>query len=217
MATVERTASAGAEHRFVLYGVPWEVYEALRESDYNYRVRMTYDRGTLEFTSPSQRHESVKGLLGRMVETFTEELNIPLKSLGSTTWKQREKLKGLEPDECYYILRHPQIKDLQEIDLNVDPAPDLAIEVEIRRGAVKRMDIYAALGVPEIWRWRRGGLKSYALTATGEYQEVETSLNLPMLQPKELEPFLDAKRATDESQWIRSFRQWVRERFGKSP
>jgi hypothetical protein len=41
----------------------------------------------------------------------------------------------------------------------------------------------------------------------------ELSLNLPMLRVKDLEPFLNWHLAADESAWIRSFREWVRERF----
>jgi Uma2 family endonuclease len=216
VAIVEQTASVAAERRFVIYGVPWDVYDALRQTQENDHVRMTYDEGTLEFMSPSGRHESVKKLLAQLVEAFTTELRIPRRSFGSMTCRQKEKLRGLEPDECYYILHHSRIRELEEIDLEVDPPPDLAIEVEIRRGAMKRMRIYSALGVPEVWRWRKGALKAYSLQADGKYEEIETSLNLPTLRPKELTPFLDAKRAADESQWILSFRQWVQERFGKT-
>jgi Uma2 family endonuclease len=216
MATIEQSVQLAAEHRFVLYGIPWELYERLRESDENYRTRMTYDEGTLEFMAPSQSHEAIKSLLGRMVETLTEELKIPLKSLGSTTWKQQKKLKGLEPDECYYILNHHRIRGLKEIDLAVDPLPDLAIEVDIRPGEIDKTAIYSALGVSEIWRWRNGSLRAFVLATDQRYVESEMSLNLPMLRLRDLEPFLDSDLAEDESQWIVSFREWVRERFAQS-
>ena len=212
MATIERAVET-AESRFVLRGVPWKVYECLRECADNYHVRMTYDEGTLELMSPSPTHERVKSLLRQLLETFTVELRIPRQSLGSTTWKREEKLKGLEADECYYILNHARIRDVEEINLDVDPPPDLALEVEVTRSAVKRLEIYAALGVPEVWRWRKGALQAYALKPDGKYDAIEMSLNLPMLRVKELEAFLDPKLAADESQWILAFRQWVHERF----
>jgi Uma2 family endonuclease len=213
MATIPRSASS-AERRFVLHGVPWSVYEALRESEENYRVRMTYDRGTLEFMSPSTKHERARSLLSQLLETFTVELRIPRQSFGSTTWKREMKLKGLEADECYYILNHARIRDVEEINLDVDPPPDLAIEVNVTRSAVKRLGIYAALGVPEIWRWRKGGVQAYSLSRDGKYEPIEMSLNLPMLRVKDLGPFLDRKLAADESQWTLHFRKWVHERFG---
>lgn len=75
------------------------------------------------------------------------------------------------------------------------------------------MRIYAALGVPEVWRWRRKGLTAYSLNNEGKFVERELSLNLPMLRVKDLEPFLDFELAADETTWIRNFRAWVRERF----
>lgn len=213
MATIEQSVQVAAENRFVLDGIPWEIYECLRENDENYRIRMTYDEGTLEFMSPSYRHESIKKLLARMVEAFTEELRIPLKSLGSMTCKQPEKLKALEPDECYYILNHHRIRGRKEIDLAVDPPPDLAIEVEIRPGAIEKIGIYSALGVAEVWHWHGESLRTLVLGADRQYVESEFSFNLPMLRVEDLEPFLDAELADDESQWILSFRDWVRERF----
>ncbi|MGH7134121.1 MAG: hypothetical protein ACREHD_00180, partial [Pirellulales bacterium] len=86
--------------------------------------------------------------------------------------------------------------------------------VEVTRSAVKRLGIYAALGVPEIWRWRKDVLQAYSLSSEGKYEPIEMSLNLPMLRVKDLEPFLDRKLAADESEWILGFRRWVQERFG---
>ncbi|OYV93279.1 MAG: hypothetical protein B7Z73_03655 [Planctomycetia bacterium 21-64-5] len=124
-----------------------------------------------------------------------------------------ELAKGLEPDGCFYILNHHRVCHRRRIDLAVDPPPDLAVETEISRSVVPRLRIYAALGVPEIWRWRKNGLTAYSLGAEGKYVEREFSLNLPMLRVKDLEPFLDFELAADETAWIRNFRDWVRERF----
>ena len=210
MATVEQPAP---EQRFVLYGVSWDVYEALRDSDENYQVRMTFDEGALELMSPSARHESVKRLVGQMLEAFTEELGIPRRSLSAATWKRPQMAKALEADECYYIRNQFRVCERMEIDLDVDPPPDLALEVEIRPGAIQRIKIYAALGVDEIWRWHDDELRAYVLGADGEYAEIEFSVNLPMLRVKDLEPFLQWPSPADESAWIRMFRSWVRERF----
>ncbi|OYV78745.1 MAG: hypothetical protein B7Z73_19445 [Planctomycetia bacterium 21-64-5] len=212
MATVERVVLRG-ERRVVLSGISWELYEQLRENEANWHVHMAYDNGRLELMSPSQDHEAIKSLIARLIEAFTEEMGIPLRSLGSTTWKRPELAKGLEPDECYYLLNHHRIRGLRQIDLEVDPPPDLAIETEVSRSVVKRLRIYAALGVPEIWRWRKKGLTAYSLGADGKYVAREFSLNLPMLRVKDLEPFLDFELSADETAWIRKFRAWVRERF----
>ncbi len=213
MATVEQVALAG-ESRVVLSGVSWELYEALRENEENWHVRMAYDEGTLELMSPSPNHETITALIAQMVEVLTEELGVPRRSLRSTTWKRRGMAKALEADECYYILNHSRLPRDRELDLAIDPPPDLAIETEVSRSAIQRLSIYAALGVPEIWRWRsKTGLTAYSLDADGIYIEREHSLNLSMLRVKDLEPFLEFNLADDETAWIRRFRAWVRERF----
>lgn len=215
MATVEQQ-SLISETRIVLSGVSWVTYELLRENEENWHVRMTYDEGTLELMSPSPDHEAVKRLIGRMIEAFTEEMGIPLRSLSGTTWKRPELAKGLEADECYYILNHHRVNRRRKVDLEIDPPPDLVIETEISRSVVARLRIYAALGVPEIWRWRDEKLTAYSLTVDGQYVEREFSLNLPMLRVKDLEPFFDFELSANETTWIRRFRTWVRERFAAS-
>ncbi|HEX7448523.1 MAG TPA: Uma2 family endonuclease [Pirellulales bacterium] len=212
MATVEEALPTG-EDRIVLSGISWEVYEQLRDSEENQHVHMAYDEGTLELMSPSSDHEAISRLIGRMIEALTEELSIPCRSLKSTTWKCAELAKGLEADECYYILNHHRVNKRRTVDLSIDPPPDLVVETEVSRSVVQRLRIYAALAVPEIWRWRKTGLAAYSLEQGGKYVEREFSLNLPMLRVKDLEPFLEFEVAADESAWIRSFRAWVRERF----
>ena len=212
MATVAHIVLRG-ETRIVLSGISWNLYEQLRSNEENWHVRMAYDDGRLELMSPSLGHERIKRLIGRMIETFTEEMNIPAASCSSTTWQRPDLAKGLEADECYYILNQGRVCGRTEIDLAVDPPPDLAVETEISRSAVRRLRIYASLGVPEVWRWRKKGLTAYSLGADGKFVEREFSLNLPMLRVKDLQPFLDVVLAADETAWIRQFRAWVRERF----
>ncbi|MGH7135627.1 MAG: Uma2 family endonuclease [Pirellulales bacterium] len=212
MATVDQVRLRG-EERIVLSGIPWETYERLRENEDNWHVRMAYDNGRLELMSPSPSHEVITKLIAQMIEAFTEEMGIERRSLRSTTWKRRELGKGCEADECYYILNHHRVRSRLDVDLSVDPPPDLVVETEVSRSAVQRMRIYAALGVPEIWRWRKKGLTAYSLSADRKYVECEHSLNLPMLRVKDLEPFLDFELAASETTWVRKFRAWVRERY----
>jgi Uma2 family endonuclease len=212
MAIVEKIRLRG-EKRIVLADISWELYECLRDNDGNRHVRMAYDNRRLELMSPSPDHAAIKRLIGRMIEAITEEMNIPCRSLSDTTWKRADLAKGLEADECYYILNHHHVRRRRHVDLAVDPPPDLAVETEISRSIVPRLRIYAALGVPEIWRWRKKGLTAYSLGADGEYVEREFSLNLPKLRVKDLEAFLDFEISADETAWIRNFRVWVREQL----
>ncbi len=172
--------------------------------------RLTYDEGTLEITTLSARHEWSKRLIGRMIEAMTEELNIPIRSGGSTTLKQQLKEKGLEPDECYWIATEPLVRGRADLDLAVDPSPDLAVEVEVSRSVLDRLGIYAALRVSEIW-WSDGDkIMISRLQDDGTYASMDYSRSFPWLPMAELGRFLEASETMDETQWIRSFRAWVR-------
>lgn len=214
MATIEKPPAAWvAPGHLLLRGIGWELYEQLREVGENWGVRMTYDRGNLEMMSPSVGHEDYSQWLGRMVEAFTEELNIAIRGLGATTWKDPNREFGLEADRCYYIQNEARVRHLQEIDLSRDPPPDVVIEVEISRTAIGKVPLYAALGVPEVWRCKEGAVGMLLLSEDGQYVASERSRNLPALEPSELNRFLQLRTTTDETTWIRSFRAWVRETF----
>lgn len=208
MATTEPTRT---EARFRLNGVSWQFYETCLAEIGDRRVRLSYRHGNIEMMSPSEEHERFKHLLSRLINTATEELNIPIRGAGSTTWRREDIDAGLEPDECYYIQHEPQVRGRDDVDLEVDPPPDLAVEIEITKSALDRMAIYASLGVPEVWRFDGQTLSVHALGEDGQYHQRDRSPSLPFLPPAELTRFLKARNDTDETTWIRSFQTWVRE------
>lgn len=196
----------------VLRGVSWTTYRALtRDLELESGKRLTYDRGTLEIMAPLPLHERHKSRLSRMVEVATEETETEIASLGSTTWQREDLQKGLEPDACFYIQNEGAIRGKDEIDLTQDPPPDLAIEVNHTSSSLDRLGIYAALGVPEVWRFAEGSLTIFCLQA-GEYCPQERSRVLPLLQREDLLRFLQASQTMGETTWVRKFRQWVREK-----
>ena len=209
MATVARLQ---AETRNVMYGIPWNTYVELRENPENYHLRMTYDRGTLEIMSPSANHEGFSSIIALAIATWTQELDIPIRSLGQMTCKREDLEKGLEPDKCFYVQGEPRMWNKMDVDLAVDPPPDLAIEVEISRSSVKKMPIYAALGVPELWRHDGQILRIYELS-DGQYQSRETSICFPNFPVAKAEEILQQIGKVRETALMRGFRQWVREKF----
>ncbi|MCI0639123.1 MAG: Uma2 family endonuclease [Gemmataceae bacterium] len=198
------------EQRLLLGDVTWPQYvEWLKLV--GRRFRLTYDQGDLEIMTLSSLHEWLACLLGQFIEVLTAELAIPRRSAGSTTFKLRKKLKGLEPDRSYYIQNEAKVRGKDKIDLRSDPPPDLAVEVEISRSVLKRMLIYAAIGIPEIWRFDGTDIIVHVLNAEGEYEESERSLAFPFLKVKKLVRFLNLRQKADETQVVESFREWVRE------
>ena len=205
-ATLIQTPQPGV----VLKNMSWQTYESLvNELAQQRGIRLTYDRGTLEIMTPSDPHEGNKEMIGRFVETLTEELNVEIRSLGSRTCKREDLARGLEPDKCYYIENERLIRDVKQIDLNEYPPPDLVIEIDITSSSINRMELYANLGVPEVWCYDGSRLIFYQLEGE-EYLEREVSPHFPFLSPSEIIRFLEMQENVGETSMIRGFRQWVR-------
>lgn len=198
---------------FLFQAVDWDFYDKFLHLLNDKRVRVTYDRGNLEIMAPSYRHESYGGLLGHMVEDLAIELRIPFKLAGETTFRLEDLDRGLQADECYYIQNQGRIEKGREIDLTRDPPPDLAIEMEVTRSALDRMSIYAALRVPEVWRFDGESLASYQLQPNGEYISCEHSLAFPFLPMADLMGFIRAHESEDDGSILGAFREWVRQNF----
>lgn len=204
------TTLTQAANRFLLKNISWQTYEALlKDVESQPGLRLTYDQGILEIMTPLAPHERNSRLIGRLVEALTEELNIEICSLGSLTCKREDLARGLEPDECYYIQNEPVIRSLEQIDLNQDPPPDLAIEIDITSSSINRLALYASLGVPEVWRYDGSRLIIYQLEG-GEYRVCDRSSTFPLITSSEIIRFLELRKTTGETTLIRLFREWVR-------
>jgi Uma2 family endonuclease len=205
-ATLIQTPQVGV----LLKNISWQTYESLvNELAEQAGIRLTYDRGNLEIMTPLDLHEGNNKILGRFVETVTEELNIEIRSLGSRTCKREDLARGLEPDQCYYIENERLVRNVKQIDLNEYPPPDLAIEIDITSSSINRMELYASLGVPELWRYDGSRLIFYQLEGQ-QYVEREVSPHFPFLSPSEIIGFLETQENMGETSMIREFRQWVR-------
>lgn len=210
--------SATLLHRqnILLENVSWETYQGLL-NDWGEHPpgRMTYDRGVLEIMTVSDEHESAKTLIRRLVEAFTEELDIGLVGKGSKTLHVEELERGLEPDECFYIQNESRIRGKKQIDPTRDPPPDLAIEVDITRSSLDRIGIYASLRIPEVWRYDGKTLRIYRLQRKGHYLQAEKSTVLPQLPVADFVRFLRKQGTMSDTRLAQSFRAWVRGRFGR--
>jgi hypothetical protein len=96
-----------------------------------------------------------------------------------------------------------------KFDFRFDPPPDLAIEVEISRSLVSRIGIYAAIGVPEVWRCDGKKIRFCLLSKDGKYEDGETSLAFPFLRPVHLLPYLDPPNDVGETKRVKLFVTWL--------
>lgn len=205
------TNSIIAEQRTVLYNISWQTFEALlHDTGENRGSRFAYDCGTLEIMTPLFEHENPKSNLGNFIVALAEELEIEIKSAGSTTLKRRIINQGIEPDNCYYIQNELAVRGRQSLDLETDPPPDLAIEIDISSSSVNKLGIYSAIGVPELWRYNGRVLKFYQL-GEGQYVECEFSMAFPIVSVSEMSGFIGQSKTMGEIALLKSFRAWVRE------
>ncbi len=211
IAESDSLAAAGSGDSVVLHGVSWKLYRRLRKMPENYNIRMTYDRGELEIMSPSPLHEGIASLLGRLIDIWTLELKIPLRSCRVMTIRRAVLKRGFEPDNCYYVQHEPQMWDKKKINFKTAPPPDLVIEVEVSRRLGKKMEIYAAFRVPELWYWSGNALKVLELSNEGEYVARETSICFPTFPIAKAEEIVRQLGAAHETALVLSFRDWVRD------
>lgn len=191
-----------------LSGISWQTYETLLDELSDRRLRLTYNRGNLEIMAPSPEHELGKEVLGRFVETLAEELEVQIYPLGSTTFK-RPQLSGAEPDKCFYIRNIGAVRGKRRLDLTEDPAPDLTIEIDVTSSSNNRLQVYADLGVAEVWIYNGESLVVKQLQ-NGTYITSQTSQFFPNLPIPDIAGFLQQAETMDYLELVRAFRNWVR-------
>lgn len=185
------------EKRLVFRSLNWQRYQALREilsrdrdssSVENRNIHFTYSNGTLEVTMPLEIHEFSARLIELFIRILVVELGMKMKTMGSTTLDREVLDRSAEPDNAYYIQNQPLVTG-RDVNLESDPPPDLVVEVDITHTDIDKLNLYAAMGVPEFWRYNGEVWRIYALL-NGEYQEVDVSPTFPSVPKVKLYEFL---------------------------
>ena len=174
------------------------------------RTRFTYDGGVLEITMPLESHERLARLIELFIRILVVELGLKMKTMGSTTLDREDLLKSAEPDNGYYIQNYGLVAD-HEVDLSVDPPPDLVVEVDITHTDINKNSLYASMGMPEFWRFD-GQTWQILQLVEKNYVEQELSPTFPILEKRDLYRFLEAALLDEVAAEI-DFRQWVRQKI----
>jgi Uma2 family endonuclease len=202
--------------RVVLHNLSWQQFERLLEDIGERRgARVAYDRGTLEIMTPLPEHERYNDRISDAIKDIAEIFNIEYDCLGSTTWKREAKLAGVEPDNCFYFQNESRVRGLSRFDLDRDPPPDLALEIDLTHKSLNRLPIYARLGVCEVWNYdvERGELTIYRLN-DGEYAIAPSSGIFPQLPIVEIPQLLNRHRSEGRLATRHSVRDWARSHLG---
>jgi Uma2 family endonuclease len=187
-----------AEQRFVLSRVPWSTYVELRDALANSRVRMTYSSAVLELMRPSELHEEESKLIARLLEAWADENDVDLRGFKSATFRNEAQARGAEADECYTIGPMGQ-----------DAVPQLAIEVVVSSPLLDKLDVYAGLGVAEVWIWHSMSMNFAVHRLTGrKYDPVPSSVLLPAVDLGVLTSFV--RSGENQTALVKSYRAALR-------
>jgi Uma2 family endonuclease len=199
-----------AGQRIYLNDVNWAEFEQiLLELGEKRATRIAYYAGKLEIRMPLPEHERIKVLISNLLVILLEELDLPWESLGSSTFKNARMNTGIEPDDCFYLTNCQAMIGKKRLDLEIDPPPDLAIEIDLT--SPTQLSAYEALGVPEIWRYQQGRLAIFVLLE-GHYRESTVSSlfpNMPILEG--ISGILDRHNEVLMSEARKEFRKWVQQ------
>ncbi|NJN71981.1 MAG: Uma2 family endonuclease [Limnothrix sp. RL_2_0] len=199
------------EQRVIFHRLSWDDYlQIFNALPQRRNSRLTYDGNTLEITMPLEDHEFALRLIERFILILVFEMGMKLKTMGSTTINREKLQRGSEPDCAFYIQNQPKVAG-RNVDFETDPPPDLIVEVDITHTDIDKNRLYAAMGVPEFWRYNGEIWRIFQLE-NSEYQECEISPTFPQIKKNDLYNFL-AEAQQDEIEAEHNFRSFIREQL----
>jgi Uma2 family endonuclease len=211
------------ENRIVLPNVNWQKLEAiLQDLGATRTARFAYDRGKLEMMTPLEEHDRCNRLIESLILVLTEEVELTVKNVGSVLLKRADLGRAIQPDAGYYFGHEPvRVRNSTELDMNLDPAPDLAVEVSMTKSTLDVFALYAEMGVPEVWQYvtvlgddvLKGKLGIYQLR-DGRYAATPNSLVFPCLPAERVLEFLEQSDKIGLAQALIVLRSWIKQTLG---
>ena len=204
------------ETRTLLKKISWRTFKAMLTDMGNTRQsRLAYDNGMVEIMTPLMLHENSNRLIEGFILLLCEELSLEVKTTGSLTLSRDDVEKGAEPDSSYYIHNELIVRSKENIDLNQDPPPDIVLEIDYSRPKIDKLSLYAAMGIPEFWRYDGTVLRIYTLS-NNQYSEVEFSPTFAPIGVREIPRFIEESRQIGEMAAKGAFRSWVKEQISEA-
>jgi len=163
--------------------------------------------------SPRPEQEKYKRFIEKIIDALADDLDLNVEPVGSATWRKKQDAKGAEADTCYYVKNADRIIGKRDIDLNVDPPPDMVVEIDATSESLSKFGIYSTLRVPEIWRYdvRHNQIHMYELRGN-KYLEISVSRSFPILTPKALADFIEQSKTKGQKAAMSAFRTWLKKR-----
>ena len=195
----KETGSLGSDMLALCGGSP-QVLKAMVEGLATEFRKGWYDltAGIAVFMAPSRAHEFTSRQAIELVKALFHAKAIAVVDMGATTIQADHGNKSLEPDESFLIgeraARFLQIDSEQGLEAALDDVgeepPDLAVEVEHTHYDPGKIEVYRAVGVPELWELATGAARRAPrildLQAEGGARPVATSRLLPGVSAERL-------------------------------
>ncbi len=199
------------ENSVILSNVAWKTYTRFVEEAMNKisNPRFYFDEGNLLIMSVSPEHEYYNRIIASLIDILAEQFGENWLALGSTTYNKDDIEKGFDPDSCFYFANEEQMRGVKRLDMAIHPAPDLIVEVDITSLSTFRQPIFAAFGVPEIWRFDGEQMQIFRLE-NDKYSEIPNSLALPKITPAKLTEFVRKSETLSRLEWIKEVRGWAK-------
>lgn len=213
--TLIPSQNSSDEKIMTLTGIQWQTFKSIMSDVGDGRGwRIAYDQGALEIRMPLPKHERPKVMLEQFIGVLADELEIEAMNLGALTLEREDLARAIEPDACFYIQNEFLVRGKDEINLSTDPPPDLVVESDHTNSSINKFDIYAALGVPEIWRYRNQNLEVYQLVG-GNYEKRENSVIFPFFPMAEIPDFIEQSKVIGQRAVIGLFTARVKQLLPK--
>ena len=211
--TIKKAVSFALDEQVsvILSDVHWETYDQFVQEKMGEIVnpRFYFEKGNLFIMPLLPKRERINYYLESLINILTEEFQIDCIGLGSTTYQREDLEKGFEPDSCFYFKYEKQMRQKNKLDMTVDPAPELIIEVDITSLSTSRHSIFAAFGVPEIWRFDGEKMQILKLE-NSQYTQISNSLALPKVTVEKLTEFVEKSGVVSRLEWINEVRTWAK-------
>lgn len=195
----------------LLHDISWSTYESLLRDHHDAASpRLTYDRGDLLIMVSSPEHEKIIRTLDLLVELLAEEFEVESQTFGSTTYKRKDLQRGFEPDSCFYFQNEARMRGKKRLDLTRDPPPDLVVEIDITNPSIRKLPLFAAFGIPEVWRFD-GQEMEILILEEGDYRKSATGQALPRVTAETISGFLHESFKIGRLEWIKKVRAWAQQ------
>jgi Uma2 family endonuclease len=154
----------------------WQLYHTLCKSRGDSGIpRIKYRSGEILLMSPLPKHGREANILADIVKVLLDTQNRNYEAFTPITM-ELPSTSGVEPDYCFYIDNWQAVVGKDRLDWNTDPAPDLAIEIDVT--SYTDVNDYTPYRIPEVWLFKRNKLLIYGLQ-NNKYELQQTSRYFP--------------------------------------